>query len=119
MASHWVLAVAGPVFAFVGAAMFIGSMRHPHNSSADRQSGGLSRWLALTAVRVGWLVPVALITTSHTVAVVAILSALGAPAFNPTQLSILYGYRSAVVSVAARWTWTLLPVGYLLARFAF
>jgi hypothetical protein len=117
MATHWVLSAAGPVLAFVGAAMFVGSMRHPHNlGKRELELDGTTRWLALTAVRVGWLVPVAVITSSHAVAVVAILSALGAPSFNPTQLSILYGYRSAVVNIAARWTWVLLPLGYFLAR---
>ena len=43
------------------------------------------------------------------------LSALGPPAFNPPQQAVLYGYRSGVVMVAARWGWIFLPVGLGLA----
>ena len=38
-ASHWVLVVAGPLLAFVGAALYTGSVLHPHNSSVDRTAG--------------------------------------------------------------------------------
>ena len=48
-------------------------------------------------------------------AVIAVLSALGPPAFNPPQQAVLYGYRSGVVMVAARWGWVFLPVGLALA----
>jgi hypothetical protein len=114
-ASHWVLVVAGPVMAFVGAALYTGSVLHPHNASVDRTTSDSWRWLALTAVRVGYLVVIAIVTRSTAVAVVAVLSAFGPPAFNPPQQAVLYGYRSGVVMVAARWGWFLLPVGFGLA----
>jgi hypothetical protein len=49
------------------------------------------------------------------VAVVCVLSAFGAPAFNPVQLAVLYGYRSSVVNAAARWGWVLVPLGLAMA----
>jgi hypothetical protein len=55
------------------------------------------------------------VTGSTTVAVVAVLSALGPPAFNPPQQAVLYGYRSGVVMVAVRWGWLFLPVGLVAA----
>ena len=114
-ASHWVLVVAGPLLAFVGAALYTGSVFHPHNASVDRGRDDGGRWLLLTAVRVVFLSGVAVVTSSTAVAVIAVLSAFGPPAFNPPQQSVLYGYRSGVVMVAARWGWLFLPVGLALA----
>jgi hypothetical protein len=110
-ASHWVLTVAGPVLAFVGAALYMGSVFHPHNASVERTAPDYWRWLFLTGVRVVYLLVIAVVTGSTTVAVVAVLSALGPPAFNPPQQAVLYGYRSGVVMVAVRWGWVFLPVG--------
>ena len=42
---------------------------------------------------------------------VAVLTALSAPSFQPIQLSVLYGYRSEVVVAAVRWGWILAPLG--------
>jgi hypothetical protein len=114
-ASRWVLVVSAPVLAFVGAALFTGSVLHPHNLDVERSRHGARRWLALSSVRAGFLVPVAIATRSTSLAVVCVLSAFGAPAFNPVQLAVLYGYRSAVVNAAARWGWTLLPFGLVMA----
>ncbi len=112
-ASHWVLVVAGPVLAFVGAALYTGSVLHPHNASVDRAVSDYGRWALLTAVRVAYLLAIAIVTNSSEVAVIAVLSALGPPAFNPPQQAVLYGYRSGVVMVAVRWGWLLVPVGFL------
>ena len=105
-ASHWVLVVAGPVLAFVGAALYTGSVLHPHNASVDRAVSTIGDGCS-SAVRVGYLLAIAIITNSSVVAVIAILSALGPPAFNPPQQAVLYGYRSGVVMVAVRWGCTL------------
>jgi hypothetical protein len=113
--SHWVLIAAGPVLAFVGASLYTGSVLHPHNASVDHTRSEFWRWLMLSAVRIAYLAVVILVTRSTTVAVVATLSALGPPAFNPPQQAVLYGYRSGVVMVAARWGWVLLPVGLAVA----
>jgi hypothetical protein len=114
-ASHWVLVVAGPLLAFVGAALYTGSVFHPHNASVTGTAAEAQRYGLLTVVRVAYLVVVAVVTGSTAVAVVAVLSAFGPPAFNPPQLAVLYGYRSGVVMIAVRWGWLFLPVGLVLA----
>jgi hypothetical protein len=114
-ASHVILRISGPILAFVGAAMFTGSILHPQNVTTMRTRRDLRRWFGLSAVRVVWLVPIAVLTHSTAVAVVSVLSAFGAPAFNPPQLAVLYGYRSGVVNIAVRWGWTLLPAGAIIA----
>ncbi len=112
--SRWVLVVSGPLLAFVGAALFTGSVLHPHNVDTGRTKAGLRRWLFLSGVRMAWLLPIAADHPLTGVAVVAVLSALGAPAFNPVQLAVLYRYRTAdgqrrcpvgVVHVAGRAWW--------------
>jgi hypothetical protein len=110
-ASHWVLTVAGPLLAFVGAGLYTGSVLHPHNASVERSAPDYRRWLLLTVVRIVPLVLIAVITRSSAVAVIAVLSAFGPPAFNPPQQAVLYGYRSGVVMVAVRWGWAFVPVG--------
>ena len=114
-ASHWVLRVSGPLFAFVGAALFTGSVLHPQNVTTARSAPDLRRWIGLSAARVLWLIPIAVLTGSKAVAVIAVLSAFGAPAFNPVQMAVLYGYRSGVVNIAVRWGWIVLPVGLAVA----
>jgi len=84
-----------------------------HQRHRERDDG--LRFLFLTAIRVAFLTAVVIVTQSTAVAVVAVLSAFGPPAFNPPQQSVLYGYRSGVVMVAARWGWIFLPVGLVLA----
>ena len=113
--SHWVLRVSGPLFAFVGAALFTGSVLHPQNVTTARSAPDLRRWIGLSAARVLWLIPIAVLTGSRAVAVIAVLSAFGAPAFNPVQMAVLYGYRSGVVNIAVRWGWIALPVGLAVA----
>jgi hypothetical protein len=110
-ASRWVLDIAGPLLAFVGAGLYTGSVLHPHNASVERTGDALSRFALLSGVRIVYLVVLALITHSTAVAVIAVLSAFGPPAFNPPQQAVLYGYRSAVVMVAVRWSWILVPIG--------
>jgi hypothetical protein len=114
-ASHWVLVVAGPLLAFVGAALYTGSVFHPHNTAVARSAADGRRWLLLTLIRVVYLGVVIVATGSVAVAVVAVLSAVGPPAFNPPQQAVLYGYRSGVVMIAVRRGWLLLPVGLVLA----
>ena len=113
-----VLTLAGPLLAFSGAALFMGSVIHPHNLSVPRSEHALRRWTWLTAVRVGYfllIVLAAALTSSNALAVVAALSALSAPSFQPVQLAVLYGYRSEVVVSAVRWGWVLAPFGLGLA----
>jgi hypothetical protein len=113
-----VLILAGPLLAFSGAALFTGSVIHPHNLSVARPQHAIRRWGWLTGVRVGFYLLVALgasLAGSTPVAVVAVLSGLSAPSFQPIQLAVLYGYRSEVVVAAVRWGWLLAPLGLGLA----
>jgi hypothetical protein len=110
-----ILTLAGPLLAFSGAALFAGSAVHPHNMSVERTPHALRRWTWLTVVRIGYYLLIVVITTSTPLAIVAALSALSAPSFNPVQLAVLYGYRSAVVNAAVRWGWILSPFGLGLA----
>jgi hypothetical protein len=61
------------------------------------------------------IVVAASLSSSSALAVVAALSALSAPSFQPVQLAVLYGYRSEVVVAAVRWGWLLAPFGLGLA----
>jgi hypothetical protein len=110
-----VLTLAGPLLAFSGAALFTGSVIHPHNLSVRHGGHALRRWSWLTVVRVGYYLVLAGLTSSTPLAVVAVLNALSAPSFQPVQLAVLYGYRSEVVVVAVRWGWVLTPFGLLVA----
>ena len=113
--SRWVLDASGPLLAFVGAALFTGSVLHPHNLGVGRGPDDVRRWLSLSAVRVACLLPILVLSHSRAVQVVAALTALGAPAFNPSQLAVLYGYRSGAVNASVRWGWLLLPAGLAIA----
>ena len=95
-----------------------GVVIHPHNLSVPRSEHALRRWSWLTAVRVAYfllIVLAAALTSSNALAVVAALSALSAPSFQPVQLAVLYGYRSHVVVAAVRTGWLLAPFGLVLA----
>jgi hypothetical protein len=59
---------------------------------------------------------VAGLASSTALAVVAVLSGLSAPSFQPIQLAVLYGYRSELVVAAVRWGWILAPFGLVLAE---
>jgi hypothetical protein len=110
-----VLTLAGPLLAFSGAALFAGSVVHPHNLSVPKSTHAVRRWAWLTALRVGFFLLIVVGTSSTPLAVVAALSALSAPAFTPIQQAVLYGFRSGVVNVAVRLGWILVPFGLGLA----
>ena len=109
-----VLTLAAPLLAFSGAALFTGSVIHPHNLAVPRSEHAIRRWAWLTVVRVAYyalVTLVGLLASSTPLAVVAVLSGLSAPSFQPIQLAVLYGYRSEVVVAAVRWGWLLAPLG--------
>jgi hypothetical protein len=110
-----ILTLAGPLLAFSGAALFAGSVVHPHNVSVPKSSHSVRRWSWLTALRVAYFLVIVVGTSSTALAVVAALSALSAPSFAPVQQAVLYGFRSGVVNVAVRWGWVLAPFGLGLA----
>jgi hypothetical protein len=108
------LILAGPLLAFSGAALFTGSIIHPHNVSVPRPQHAIRRWAWLTVIRVGYFLTVtvaAAASGSTALAVVAVVSALSAPSFQPIQLAVLYRYKSEVVVAAVRWGWLLAPFG--------
>jgi predicted permease len=108
------LTLAGPTLAFSGAALFTGSILHPHNIGVPRSEHAIRRWAWLTVIRVAYFLVVTVVaasTGSTALAVVAVLSALSAPSFQPIQLAVLYRYKSEVVVAAVRWGWLLAPVG--------
>jgi hypothetical protein len=114
-----VLLLAGPLLAFSGAALFTGSVIHPHNLSVPRSEHAVRRWSWLSVVRIAYYAVVALVAglaSSNALAVVAVLSGLSAPSFQPIQLAVLYGYRSELVVAAVRWGWILAPFGLVLAE---
>jgi hypothetical protein len=109
-----VLTLAGPLLAFSGAALFTGSVIHPHNLAVPRTAHAVRRWGWLTVLRIAYYALVAVAASfagATALAVVAVLTALSAPSFQPVQLSVLYGYRSEVVVAAVRWGWVLAPLG--------
>jgi hypothetical protein len=109
--SRDVLTLAGPLLAFSGAALFAGSVVHPHNLSVTTRDHERRRWAWLTALRVGYFMVIVACSSSPALAIVAAVSALSAPSFSPVQQAVLYGYRSGVVNVAVRWGWVLAPLG--------
>jgi hypothetical protein len=113
--SHLVLNVSGPLLALTGAAVFVGSAVHPHNTAVERHDHGLRRFVWLSALRAACLLPLAFLAPDRPLAVVAVLGALTAPTFSPVQLAVLYGYRSGLVNSAVRWGWVLVPAGLVLA----
>jgi len=113
-----ILTWASPLLAFSGAALFTGSVIHPHNLAVRHTEHALRRWTRLTVVRVAYYLVVALAAlaaSSTPIAIVAVLSGLSAPAFQPVQLAVLYGYRSEIVVAAVRWGWLLAPFGLVAA----
>jgi hypothetical protein len=102
-----------PLLALTGAAVFVGSVLHPSQRIAWRP--GMRAWASLSAVRIALFLPVILIAPTAAVAVVFALFAFTIPAFFPPQLSILYGYRDAVVAAAVRWGWVFAVPGIAVA----
>jgi hypothetical protein len=95
------LAWAAPLLALSGAAVFVGSVLHPSQRIAWRP--GVRTWGFLSAVRILLFVPAALLAPTPEIAIAFVLFGFTIPAFFPPQLSILYGYRDAVVAATARW----------------
>ena len=101
----WVTMIASPLLALSGAAVFVGSALHPTQQVDSRP--GVRRWLVLTIMRVGYLVPVFFIAPDNTYKTVALLYALTIPAFLVSQLSTVYGYSDPVVAAGRKWGWVV------------
>lgn len=100
--------VAAPVLAASGAAVFVGSVRHPSQRIAPRP--GLAVWLRLVLLRVVLLAPLAVLAPPPATLVV-VLAALSIPAFGPPQFSTVYGYADPVVAAGARYGWWVGALG--------
>jgi hypothetical protein len=112
-----ILTWIGPLLAFSGAALVSGSVLHPHNLAITRSRDSLWRWSWLTGLRVASCVVIFTTAPSRPLKIVAVLTAFSAPAFNPIQLTVLYGYRSSIVNGAVRWGWFLAPFGLAIATY--
>lgn len=132
-----VLEVAGPVLAFSGAALWMGSVRlllrsiegsgldipaHDAGGGAGSDAGGgagaVRRYLALSAARVVGCGAVVAVTWGSDLGLVAALWAGSIPTFGPALATTLYGYPAQVAAVAARWGWLAGPMGVGLALVA-
>ncbi len=105
-----------PVMAMTGAAVYVGSARHP--TQRIPLAGGYGPWIALTSVRLALLLPLVALAPTPAVAVVFLLCAFTIPTFSPPQWSVLYGYVDPVVAVAARWGWVFAPIALALGLVA-
>jgi hypothetical protein len=112
-----VLALAGPLLAFSGAALVSGSIFHPHTVAIKRTRESLWRWSWLTSIRVAYCLIIAALVSSTPLKIVAVLTAFSAPSFGPIQLAVLYGYRSSVVRSAMSWGWVMAPCGVAIAAY--
>ena len=111
------LTLAGPLLAFSGAALFTGSVIHPHNLAVPQTEHAVRRWGWLTVLRVAYYAW----SAGGGARRVDRAGRGGGPhgaerAVVPTHsAAVLYGYRSEVVVVAVRWGWILAPLGLVAA----
>ena len=110
-----VLTLAGPLLAFSGAALFTGSVIHPHNLAVPRTahaaaSLGLADRGADRLLRSWWRLQPRSPGRRRSPSWPSSRRS-SAPSFQPIQLAVLYGYRSEVVVAAVRWGWILAPLG--------
>lgn len=112
--TSYVLTAAGPVLALTGAFLYFSSVRLLPKTSLSKHeaASGVRRWLFLWCVRAVSLSAVASLIGDRLVSAVVILSVFSAPPFQPSQLALLFGYRSSVLN-AVRWAWLMAPFGAL------
>ena len=112
------LIYAGPILATSGVVLYM------VGNTADRlrdeppvrvDKSAWTRWGLLIGVRALLLCLAALIVHDNVFCAMCALWAFSAPTFSPVQLTLLYGYRDAVVVLASRACWALAPVGLVLA----
>lgn len=120
-APHWVdgvLRVVGTFLAFVGAAIWVGSVRFLLARLETPTREGWQRYFLLSATRLVVAGAVVAVFWGTPAAPIAILYALTIPTFLPPSFAVLYGYHSHVTGIASRWTWVLAPFGFLFAWLA-
>jgi len=112
------LLIFGTFMAFIGAAMWAGSVRSVLARLDAPTPAGWRRYLVLSGARFAWFVVVAVVFWGTPAAPIALLGAFTVPTFFPANASVLYGYHSHVVGIASRWGWVLFPVGVTAAWLA-
>lgn len=113
-APEWTItmtALATPLLAASGAAVFVGSVLHP--SQRIDAAPGVRRYLGLVAVRVVLYLPIVVFAPTTELRVVALLCALSIPAFVAPQISALYGYAEPVVAAANKLGWIFGALGLI------
>ena len=113
-----VLRFFGIFMAFIGAAMWAGSVRHTLAKLDRPTAEGWRRFLLLTGVRVLVYLGIVAVFWGTPAAPIAFLAAFTVPTFFPANASVLYGYHCHVTGIASRWGWLLAPFGLLLAWWA-
>jgi hypothetical protein len=101
--------------ALTGAMLFTGSLSHDSTRGIPVTRRDYQRVASLFGLRMALAVPLLVWRWGSAGAAVVALNAFSVPAFLPAQMSVLYGYRSGVVRVAATWGWVVGPVGLVLA----
>lgn len=105
--------IAAPVLAVSGAAVFIGSVKHPSQRIPARP--GLGRWAMLIGIRISLMILIAILAPSPELAIAAVLCALSIPAFGAPQAATVYGYKDSVVAAGARYGWPVGAIGLVIA----
>lgn len=100
-----------PVFAMTGSAVFVGSILHPSQKIDPRP--GVWPWARLILVRTVLLGAIILAAPNDDVRLVAVLGALSIPAFGPSRMSTVYGYREPAVAASIRYAWWLGGLGVI------
>jgi hypothetical protein len=117
-APHWTATVTryiGPWLALTGAMLFTGSLSHDSTRGIPVTRRDYQRVATLLGLRMALAAPLLAWRWGSAGAAVVALNVVSVPAFLPAQMSVLYGYRSGVVRVAATWGWVVGPVGLVLA----
>lgn len=104
---------AAPIMAATGSAIFVGSVLHPSQRIDPRP--GVRTWLAYSAFRLVFFVPLIVFAPSTPIRIVTILGALTIPTFGAPQVSTLYGYADPVVAAASRYAWFFGAIGLIAA----
>lgn len=106
-----VLTVFGTFMAFIGAAMWAGSVRQTLAKLDRPTPEGWRRYLMLSSVRITACVVAAVVFWGTPGAPIALLAAFSVPTFFPANASVLYGYHCHVTGIASRYSWCLAPIG--------
>jgi len=94
-----VLVLAGPLLAFSGAALFTGSIIHPHNISVPRPQHAIRRWAWLTVIRVAYYLVVTVAAAASGATALAVVPT--DPAGGALPLQVRGGGRRRALGLVA------------------